>query len=143
MDSEVIIPWQKIVSNSSKSPTGNTKKVLIIDDSEVNRHLLKALLKQIGLESYSAVDGDEGLNQFKKINPDITFLDIVMPKRSGLDILKELKTIKPDAIIIMISSYVNKQNIQEAKNSGADWFVIKPFTREKILEVIDKFSRVS
>ncbi len=89
------------------------------------------------------MDGVEGLEKFRAIRPMITFLDIVMPKKSGLELLKELKAIDPNSIIIMVSSYITKQNIQEAKNSGASWFIMKPFTKEKLAEILTKFEKVS
>lgn len=121
---------------------GKNQTALIIDDSEVNRHILLAFLKNTGYEPFTAVDGEDGLEKFKAIRPTITFLDIVMPKKSGLELLKDLKAIDQKAIVIMVSSYITKQNIQEAKNSGANWFIMKPFTKEKILEILKKFDKV-
>ncbi len=117
----------------------NKKTALIIDDSEINREILNFYLQEENFETFFALDGKEGISTFEKIRPKFVFLDIVMPKMSGLDVLKEIKAIDPRAIVIMVSSYVSKHNVQKAKNLKADWFLMKPFTKEKLIEVIKRF----
>ena len=114
------------------------KKVLVIDDSEMNRQLLGNYFKNAGYSTHFANDGEEGLRQFTELHPAITFLDIVMPNKSGLDLLKEIKELNSTAIVIIVSSYVTKRNIQQAKEYGADWFLKKPFSREQLVNVLDK-----
>ncbi len=115
------------------------KTALIIDDSEINRDIISAYLEDEDYEIFSASDGMEGMKEFKTNKPFITFLDIVMPKMTGLKVLEKIKAIDPKAIVVMVSSYVSKQNIQEAKDLKADWFLIKPFSRQKFLETLRKF----
>jgi len=121
----------------------NKKAALIIDDSGVNRHLLNLYLQKMGYETYFAEDGEKGLEKFKTIRPFFTFLDIVMPRKCGLEILKELKKIDSNAIVIMVSSFVTNENLNEAKRLGADWFIMKPFTRKKLIEIVKKFEETS
>ena len=115
------------------------KTALIIDDSEINRDIISAYLENEDYEVFSASDGLEGIEEFKLRKPFITFLDIVMPKMTGLAVLEKIKAIAPKAIVVMVSSYVSKQNIQEAKDLNANWFLIKPFSRQKFLETLRKF----
>ena len=115
------------------------KTALIIDDSEINRDIISAYLEDEGYTIFSAADGIEGIEEFKANKPFITFLDIVMPKMTGLVVLEKIKALDPKAIVVMVSSYVSKQNIQKAKDLKADWFLIKPFSRQKFLETLRKF----
>ena len=115
------------------------KTALIIDDSEINRDIISAYLEDEDYTIFSAADGQEGIEEFKANKPFITFLDIVMPKMTGLVVLEKIKALDSKAIVVMVSSYVSKQNIQKAKDLKADWFLIKPFSRQKFLETLRKF----
>lgn len=119
----------------------NRKIALVIDDSETNRTIFSSFLKERGYQAVCVNDGEAGLAKFKEINPFLTFLDIIMPKKSGLDLLKEIKTINPNAIVVMVSSYVSKQTISQAKHDHADWFLMKPVSKEKFYAVMDKFEK--
>ena len=127
---------QKLEKENSEQ---SNKTALIIDDSEINREILNFYLQEENFETFFALDGMEGVKTFEQIHPKFVFLDIVMPKMSGLDVLKEIKAIDPRAIVIMVSSYVSKHNVQKAKNLKADWFLMKPFTKEKLIEVLKRF----
>ena len=141
MDTKSIIDNFKRRLNEDNSTKKKRPVALIIDDSEINREILSFYLQEEGYETFFAVNGREGVEKFNMIKPSITFLDIVMPRTSGLDALVEIKQADPDAIVIMVSSYVSKQNIQKAKANGADWFLMKPFTKEKLFEVISRFEK--
>ena len=141
MDTKSIIDNFKRRLNEDNSTKKKRRVALIIDDSEINREILSFYLQEEGYETFFAVNGREGVEKFNMIKPSITFLDIVMPRTSGLDALVEIKQAVPDAIVIMVSSYVSKQNIQKAKTNGADWFLMKPFTKEKLFEVISRFEK--
>ena len=124
----------------SMNPNTNTAKTaLIIDDSKMNQLMLSNFLKPRGFVTYFSENGEEGIKEFISIKPSITFLDIVMPRKTGLEVLKEIKLINPDAIVIMVSSFTSKENIHEAKTSHADWFLKKPISKEQILEILDRF----
>ncbi len=119
------------------------KTMLIIDDSEVNRYLLKTVLEQLGYNADTAVNGESGLTKFKEKRPFITFLDIVMPGKSGLEILRQIKEISPASIVVMVSSFSSKENLFEAKNAGANWFLVKPITASKIKALVEYFEKKS
>ena len=138
MDTKELI--EKFKKKLDDENTETSKQVaLIIDDSEINREILSFYLQEEDFETYFAYDGAQGVVTFEKVRPKFVFLDIVMPKMSGLDVLKEIKSIDPTAIVIMVSSYVSKHNVQKAKNLKADWFLMKPFSKEKLIEVIKRF----
>lgn len=142
MDSKSIIEnFRKRMSEEKTNIERKRRIALIIDDSDINREILSFYLQEEGFETFFAINGREGIEKFRSLKPSITFLDIVMPKISGLDALTEIKTIDSNAIVIMVSSYVSKPNIQKAKENGADWFLMKPFTKEKLMEVISRFEK--
>jgi two-component system chemotaxis response regulator CheY len=120
---------------------GNEKIALIIDDSRVNQDVLTSYLHEAGYTTASAVDGEEGFERFNTIHPSITFLDIVIPKISGLELLKKIKSSDPDSTVIMVSSYATQQSIKQAKELNANWFLKKPFTKRRVLEIIERFER--
>ncbi len=71
-----------------------TKKLLIVDDSPIARKIMKKILpKEDGFEIFEATNGLEGLNKFKEIRPDITFMDLTMPVMDGVEALEEIKKI--------------------------------------------------
>jgi two-component system chemotaxis response regulator CheY len=118
---------------------GKDKVALIIDDSRVNQNILMNLLEERGFQTYSAYDGAKGIEEFRTINPTLTFLDIVMPKMSGLEVLKGIRAINPRAKVIMVTSLVSKKVIQQVKNAKADWFIRKPFNEQQITEILNRF----
>ena len=115
-------------------------KVLVADDVKVMRSLLKSNLSAFDVEIVSEVDnGDQVLDLVRTLAPDIVFLDISMPGKSGLDVLHELKTEFADVFVAMISGHNTFENIKRSMELGADGFVIKPYTAIKIREMIDKY----
>jgi two-component system chemotaxis response regulator CheY len=115
-------------------------KVLLADDVKVMRSLLKSNLSAFDVEIVSEVDnGDQVLDLVRTLAPDIVFLDISMPGKSGLDVLQELKAEFADIFVAMISGHNTFENIKRSMELGADGFVIKPYTAIKIREMIDKY----
>jgi len=118
----------------------NKIKVLVADDVKVMRSLLKSNLSTFDVEIVSEIDnGDEVMGQVRAHAPDIVFLDISMPGKNGLEVLKELKSEFADIFVAMISGHNTFENIKCAMELGADGFVIKPYTAIKIREMIDKY----
>lgn len=118
--------------------------ILVIDDNELTRALLRVILR--GAE-YNVVgeasDARTGLSMAKNLQPDIILLDNNMPNGTGLDILPELKGILPKTVILMVTTNNDEQTIETAMARGASGFVIKPFNTESVLgtmkKVRDKF----
>jgi len=115
-------------------------KVLVADDVKVMRSLLKSNLSAFDVDIVSEADnGDQVLDLVRTLAPDIVFLDISMPGKSGLDVLQELKAEFADIFVAMISGHNTFENIKRSMELGADGFVIKPYTAIKIREMIDKY----
>jgi CheY-like chemotaxis protein len=102
-------------------------RVLLIEDDPFLRKACEASLKKRGFSVFTAVDGEEGLQQARTEIPDIILLDMMMPKLSGLDTLKALKNDNATASIpvVILSNSSNEVNIQSAKTFGATGYLVK------------------
>lgn len=114
-------------------------KILIVDDSKTSRKFLRNMLEQAGHEIVAeAVNGAEGVEKFRIYRPDITTMDITMPVLSGIDAVKDIIEIDPDAKIIMVTAAGQKANMIEALKKGAADFIQKPFDMDVIVNTIEK-----
>lgn len=115
------------------------KNVLIVDDSSFMRNILKDILTDGGYTiAGEASDGKQALELYRKLRPDIVTMDIVLPDKSGIDVVKEIRKTDSNAKIVMVTALGQQQLVSEAISAGASDFITKPFQREKILEVIKK-----
>ena len=114
-------------------------KILIVDDSKTSRKFLRNMLEQAGHEIVAeAVNGAEGVEKFRIYRPDITTMDITMPVLVGIDAVKDIIEIDPDAKIIMVTAAGQKANMIEALKKGAADFIQKPFDMDVIVNTIEK-----
>ncbi len=117
----------------------NDISVLIVDDSEHVRALLTMLMRREGVKHvHQAMDGEAAVEKFKELKPSLVFLDNMLPKLSGMDALKKIRTFDPTAKIIMISAISTPAVVQEAKESGASYYLIKPYSPDKVIEVMHR-----
>ncbi|MEK7698872.1 MAG: response regulator [Planctomycetota bacterium] len=115
------------------------KKILIVDDSIVARTCTKkALLKDASYELYEAFDGLSGLEQFKTVAPDVTFLDLTMPVMSGFEALDEIKKIDKNAVVIVVTADIQKKTIDRVLEAGALLVISKPPSHEEISVALEK-----
>lgn len=111
-------------------------KILICDDSSLIRKQLKDLLLSMNCEVLEAVNGQEVVGIFKEMQPDLVFMDIVMPEADGLEALKNIKAYNQEAKVIMLSSVGTSNKLIQALKNGAMDFIQKPYTTEQISKVI-------
>jgi DNA-binding NtrC family response regulator len=111
--------------------------ILIVDDEVGPRESLRMILKPI-YEIYTAANGDEALQVISKESIDLVTLDLRMPGLSGIDVLREIKKIKADVEVIVITGYGTLTNAQEAIRYGAGDFISKPFNVADIIAIISK-----
>lgn len=117
----------------------NAKKVLVVDDSVFQRDVLKMLLHNHGYAVVGeAGGGEEALRLFRELQPDVVTLDIIMPGMDGVDTLQKIKEVNPAARVIMVSSISDKDRIVECRRLGAEYYILKPFDPEKVIEVLQK-----
>ncbi|QDK36652.1 response regulator [Bdellovibrio sp. NC01] len=101
-------------------------KVLVIDDEALVRRSLTRALRAKGHEVFEAVNGTEGLAQWRGLHPDLIFLDVLMPGLNGPEVLKEMGAARTGKVVLM-SAFAGEHNMETAQQMGADIFVPKPF----------------
>jgi two-component system chemotaxis response regulator CheY len=114
-------------------------KILIVDDAAFMRMMLKDILTKNGYEVIGeASDGNEAVSKFQELKPDLVTLDITMPNKDGIQALKDIKAIDPNALCVMCSAMGQQSMVIEAIQSGAKDFIVKPFQADRVLESIHK-----
>src|SRR6266496_2210974 len=114
-------------------------KILIVDDSAFMRTILKDLIPQskwVGSEVIEAADGNEAIAQCQTAKPDLILLDIVMPGKDGIEVLKEIGFSQPSVVIV--SSMGQDNVIDQAKSLGAKDYIVKPFDPKLVVESLNK-----
>ena len=116
------------------------KKILVVDDALFMRNLIKGILTKNGYEICGeGANAIEAVELYKKLKPDMMTLDIVMPKMEemdGITAVKQIMTMDGRANIVVVSALAERRLVEEALTFGAKDFVVKPFTAEKLLEVV-------
>ncbi len=122
-----------------------TKKLLIVDDSPIARKMTKKIFpNKEDFEIFEATNGLEGLNKFKEISPDITFMDLTMPVMDGLEALEEILKIDKNAIVVVSTADVQPKSISKVMSLGAFDVIRKPPKREKLEEVVlEAFKKIN
>ena len=120
--------------------TNNKKRVMIVDDAAFTRNMLKAIISKIELIEVvgEAANGVEAISLYKKLNPDLVTMDLVMPEKGGIEATEEILKINPSALIVVVSALGQEALVLEAAKKGAKDFIQKPFKSEQILEVMDR-----
>lgn len=117
-------------------------KVLICDDSILVRKKMSDILKAAGItEIYDAKDGVQAVEQFKAHNPDLTFMDIVMPEKTGIEALREIKQYNPAAKVVMASTVGTQSNLTDAITAGAFEFLQKPVQDDDVYKILNSFTK--
>ena len=112
-------------------------KALIVDDAAIMRRMLRDLLLSVGfLIVGEAGDGERAMELVREHRPHLVTLDITMPKKDGLTVLKEIKAFDPSIKVVMVSAMGQRENVIEAIKNGAENFIVKPFNADKIYRVI-------
>lgn len=113
------------------------KKILLVDDAAFMRMMLKDTLKKNGYENIiEAADGEIAVQQFKQEKPDLVIMDITMPNKNGLEALKEIKELDPNANVVMCSAMGQESMVVDAIKSGAKDFIVKPFKGDRVLKTV-------
>jgi len=117
------------------------KKILIADDSLFMRKVLTDILKEIGHENViTASDGEEAVRKALEEKPDLVFLDVIMDKKDGLQVLKEVKGHDESIDVVIVSSVGQDDLISKAMAVGIAGYVVKPIDKEKIVSIVKEIS---
>ena len=117
-----------------KQPAPDSR-VLVVDDNAQNRELLVAYLESIPVQAETAADGIEALAQISERPPDMILLDIMMPRMSGFEVCRKLKSdpATRDIPVIMVTALTELGDIERAVDSGTDDFLSKPVKRLELV----------
>src|SRR3954447_8673531 len=118
--------------------------VLIVDDNAQNVELLQAFLEALPVKLFTAYDGVEALERVKEHNPDLILLDIMMPRMSGFQVCRKLKSdpATKDIQILMVTALNELGDIEQASECGTDDFVSKPVNKFELLTRVKSLLRV-
>ena len=118
-------------------PADTKPTILVCDDEEGIRESFKLILAdQYNLKF--ATNGLESIQILKTLSPDAMLLDIKMPKQHGMEILKQIKKLKPKLPVIIVTGYQSVEMAQEALKNGACNYIPKPFESKQILQSVAK-----
>lgn len=113
------------------------KRLLIVDDSDITRTLLRTLLRG---EDYDVVgeagNGEQAVEMALRLKPEIICLDIDMPKMGGLEVLARIRETLPQTAVLMVTAHAERETVQTAIANGAAGYIVKPFNSGRVLAAI-------
>lgn len=107
-------------------------KILVVDDERSMRDFLSIMLKKAGYDVTTAIDGDEAVKILHKDIFDLVITDLKMPKVDGLQVLKTVKELSPDTVVIVITAFASTETTVEAMKEGAYDYITKPFQNDEM-----------
>jgi len=114
-------------------------RILIADDASFMRQMIREIIEPAGYEVVGeAANGIEAMEQYDALMPDLVTMDIVMPKRSGIDAVKGILVKHPNACVVMCSALGQETLVMEALQAGARDFIVKPFKPDNVIATLEK-----
>jgi len=123
---------------SSQSAVKSLRKVLLIDDDVSLRRVTEYSLQSAGFHVITANDGKQGLAAFQAEHPEVVITDIQMPGLSGYEVLQQIKTVRPETLVIVITAHSSVEKAVAAMKQGAHDYLAKPFSRDELVMVVEK-----
>lgn len=116
-----------------------TGRVLIVDDALFMRTMLKDIFLEAGWQVEAEADnGGQAVEEFRRLKPDLITMDIVMPEMGGIDALRRILKDDPQARVIVCSALGQKHLIMDAIQAGAKDFIVKPFRKQQVIDVVER-----
>lgn len=118
------------------------KTVLIVDDSPTEQKLMLAALSNKGYNVISAADGDEAFAKIESLRPDLVLLDVVMPKKNGYQICRQIKTTPStkDIRVVLVTSKNQESDRFWGMKQGADGYLTKPYRPEELAALVSTYA---
>ena len=115
------------------------KTILIVDDTAFMRKMLKDIFDKNGYEVVGeAENGLEGVEKYKELKPDLVTMDVTMPEMDGIEALKSIRALDPEAAVIMCSEVGQQTVVIQAIQNGAKDFIVKPFEPERVVQAVER-----
>ena len=112
-------------------------RVLVADDASFMRQMIREIVEAEGFEVCGeASDGVEAVDEYKRLQPDVVTMDIVMPLKSGIDAVRGIMAIDPTACVVMCSALGQETLVTEAIQAGAKDFIVKPFKPDAVIDTL-------
>jgi len=113
--------------------------VLVVDDARIMRNIIKkTLMESQKYNLLEASDGEDAIEMYKKIKPDLVTMDITMDNKNGVDAAREILDYDARAKIIMVTALGQEKLLSECVQMGIKDYIVKPFTKERILSAVAK-----
>lgn len=109
----------------------------IVDDKPTIRNLLEEFFQQEGFTVYTADDGKKAIILVQEVSPHILLMDLRMPDMNGVEALQEIKKIRPEQLVIMMTAYGEEDIVEQAIKLGACDYISKPFDLYELAKVVD------
>ena len=118
-----------------------TKRILVVEDTEDNRRILRDLLTNVGFEVLEATDGEKGVAAAAEHRPDLILMDIQLPEVSGLEVTQWLKDDEElrDIPVVAITAFAMKGDEEKILQGGCEAYLSKPISVARFFETIDRF----
>ena len=114
-------------------------KLLIVDDAMIMRLRIREIAVQAGWEVVGeAADGNQAVEMFRRLQPDLVTMDIVMPLMDGVEALRTIRNETPNARVCMVSAVNQREKLAECIRLGAIDFIVKPFDKTQLMSLFDK-----
>ncbi len=115
------------------------KRLLIVDDALLMRKIIGDVAVGAGWEVVGeASNGLEAVELYQRVHPDLVTMDVVMPEMTGLEALRRIRAIDPDAQVVMVTALDQRQPLMDSIRDGAIDFIVKPFDRGRIASLLEK-----
>lgn len=115
------------------------KRILIVDDAAFMRMMIKNIVVKNGYEVVGeAENGKQAVQMYAELKPDLVTMDITMPEMDGIEGVKAIRALDPNASIIMCSAMGQQAMVMEAIQAGAKDFIVKPFQQDRLLQAIER-----
>lgn len=132
-----VAPEPVIHKELGVTPDSKTKTILIAEDDNINFLLFNKLMENSNFTIIRAKDGEEAIALFQdNQDVDLVLMDIKMPKKSGYEALREIKLIKPTAIVVAQTAFSSSDEIEKIQQVGFDAHITKPINKEKLFDLI-------
>lgn len=115
------------------------KRLLVVDDALFMRKLISGVAVEAGWEvAGEATNGAEAVALYQSLRPDLVTMDLVMPVMGGLEALRQIRGADPAAQVVVVTALDQKQALMDSIREGAIDFIVKPFERERVLNLLHK-----
>jgi two-component system chemotaxis response regulator CheY len=120
------------------------KRLLVVDDALFMRKLICGVAAEAGWQVVGeAGNGAEAISLYQQHRPDLVTMDLVMPVMGGLEALRQIRAVDPEAKVVVVTALDQKQSLMDSIREGAIDFIVKPFERERVLALLAKLENAA